>query len=63
MTAKHYVPATEATEITGYSLKSLYNMRSEGRGPRSYKLAGRIVYDRADLYDWIAQQKLATASA
>lgn len=34
--------------------------RSAGRGPRSFRLAGRVRYRRADVLAWIAQQEQAT---
>ncbi|WP_051029098.1 helix-turn-helix transcriptional regulator [Nocardia takedensis] len=50
----------EAAEYLGFSRGTLYNFRHYGTGPRSYKIGNRLVYDRADLDLWIAQQKAAT---
>lgn len=40
--------------------QTLKNMRARGIGPRSYRLGRHVVYDRADLDLWVAQQKAAT---
>jgi hypothetical protein len=40
---------------------TLRYMRNTGTGPRSYLLARKIVYDRADVEAWLADQKRTTA--
>lgn len=35
-------------------------MRSCDTGPRSYKLAGRVQYDRSDLDQWVKEQRAAS---
>jgi hypothetical protein len=34
--------------------------RTTGTGPRSYRLAGKVFYDRDDLDAWAGAQKAAT---
>ncbi|PPJ34507.1 DNA-binding protein [Nocardia nova] len=40
--------------------QTLKNMRNLGIGPRSYRIGRSVVYDRADLDLYVAQQKAAT---
>lgn len=40
---------------------SLRWYRTTGDGPRSYKLGGKVFYDRADCDAWVESQKAATA--
>ncbi|MGH3623704.1 MAG: helix-turn-helix transcriptional regulator [Sciscionella sp.] len=34
-----------------------WRWRNRGEGPRSYKLGRAVVYDRADVEAWLAEQK------
>lgn len=52
--------AAEAAKYLGLSRQSLYNLRGAGEGPASYKIGGRVWYDRVDLETWIARQRAAT---
>lgn len=48
-------------KLTGVSPGTLRYWRSIGAGPASYKLGGRrVVYERAELDRWLAEQKAAT---
>lgn len=55
--------AAEAAEYIGCSKQHLYNLRTAGTGPASYKVAGRLVFDRRDVDVWIARQRAATLVA
>jgi hypothetical protein len=46
--------AVNAALYLGYAPKTLAQMRSQGRGPRYIKRAGRIWYYKAALDDWLA---------
>ncbi len=43
--------------ITGLSVQTLYNLRSQGTGPKSFSLRGRVRYEESDLEEWIARQR------
>jgi predicted DNA-binding transcriptional regulator AlpA len=43
-----------AAQYLGLKVKTLAQMRSEGRGPRYVKI-GRVFYFKADLDAWIAE--------
>ena len=45
--------AKEAAKYLGLSEKTLAQMRSQGRGPRYVKRAGRVFYRIEDLREWI----------
>lgn len=46
----------EVHALTTIPVSTLRYLRNEGKGPRSFKLAGRIVYKRQDVLDWIEEQ-------
>lgn len=50
----------QAAEYLGMKKGLLYNHRSAGTGPASYKLGNRVMYDRRDLDLYIARCKAAT---
>jgi len=52
----------EVSELTGVPGATLRYYRYLGTGPRSYRLGRRIVYDRADVDKWVADQKKATSA-
>lgn len=52
----------EVASYTGIAAATLRYYRSARRGPRSYKLGRRVVYDPADVDAWVAQQKAATSA-
>lgn len=43
----------EVTKVTGILEPTLRYMRHIGTGPKSFKLAGRVVYKEADVLAWI----------
>jgi Helix-turn-helix domain len=53
------IPLATPEEVAAYLRKSegtLANWRSQGKGPRWTKPGGSILYDWADVYDWVAAQ-------
>lgn len=50
----------DAAAYLGVAEQTLKNQRGRGIGPRSYRIMRAVVYDRADLDLYIAQQKAAT---
>lgn len=43
-----------AAARTGLAVQTLYNFRSQGTGPKSFALRGRVRYYVADIDEWIA---------
>ena len=54
---KRYFNAKEAAAYLGLSARTLNRMRVPGKGPRYTKKGRRVIYDIADLDDWIAEDK------
>ena len=53
----------EAATYIGLSKSSLDKLRCSGGGPLYIKLGRRVVYDVADLDNWLAARKVANTSA
>jgi hypothetical protein len=51
-----------AAKILGVAEGTLYQWRSHGKEPRSYKSGGKIVYDVADLLAFLEQRASGTAA-
>jgi len=47
----------EAADYIGMSISGLNNMRSQGGGPRYWKIGRLIYYEVKDLDDWIKPKK------
>lgn len=52
----------EVSERTRVPQETLRYWRHRGQGPRSFKLGRRVVYDEADVEQWIREQRTATQS-
>jgi predicted DNA-binding transcriptional regulator AlpA len=50
----------EVSGLTTVPLETLKYWRKLGRGPRWYKLGGRVVYDLDEVERWIAEQRELT---
>lgn len=50
----------EAAAFLGVSRQTLYNLRSAGAGPASYKIGAKLFFDQRDLDVYVAQCKAAT---
>ena len=46
------VGIAQASEITGYSKNSLYQMHSKGKVPGAKKVGGKLMFDTAILREW-----------
>lgn len=42
-----------ASEITGYTKNSLYQMHSRGQVPGALKVGGKLMFDTATLKQWV----------
>ena len=49
------VSVTQASEITGYSKNSLYQMHSQGKVPGAHKVGSKLMFDTATLRKWVAE--------
>lgn len=60
--AKKILTIQEASAETGVPVPTLrwYRAKNMG-GPKSFRLAGRVVYRREHLEAWIAEQESATS--
>jgi predicted DNA-binding transcriptional regulator AlpA len=47
------VTVTQASELTGYSVNSLYQMHSKGQVPGALKVGGKLLFDTATLRNWV----------
>lgn len=47
------VGITQASEITGYSKNSLYQMHSKGKVPGALRVGGKLMFDTATLRKWV----------
>ena len=43
-----------ASEITGYTKNSLYQMHSKGKVPGAQKVGGKLMFNTAALQEWVA---------
>lgn len=51
-----WVDTAEAARVLGKRANTLEHWRSEGRGPRYYRIARAVRYKRADLEAWQGRQ-------
>jgi predicted DNA-binding transcriptional regulator AlpA len=58
--AERFNKPTAATYL-GVSERTLDLWRSQDRGPRSHKIAGRLYWLKSDLDEWLTAQVLDTA--
>ena len=54
--------AAAAADLLGLSTSTLAKMRLYGTGPHFSKLGRRVVYRRADLEDWVAENRFRSTS-
>lgn len=47
------VPIKVASEITGYSVNSLYQMKHNGKVPGVRKIGGKLMFESATLREWV----------
>ena len=49
------VAVEQASEITGYTKNSLYQMHSRGQVPGAIKVGGKLLFDTASLQRWVEE--------
>lgn len=49
------VSVSQASEITGYSKNSLYQMHSQGKVPGAHKIGSKLMFETAALRKWVAE--------
>ena len=47
------VTVAQASEITGYTKNSLYQMHSKGKVPGAQKVGGKLLFNTAELQKWV----------
>lgn len=47
------ISVVQASELTGYSKNSLYQMHSKGQVPGALKVGGKLMFDTATLRNWV----------
>jgi len=57
-----YMPTKAAASYTGLSISTLNKLRVIGDGPKYVKCGRRVVYEIADLDDWLASLKRHSTS-
>ena len=50
------VTVAQASEITGYSRNSIYQMHSKGSIPGALKIRGKLLFDTETLRRWVNSQ-------
>lgn len=60
-TRKKILTISEVSAETGIPVPTLRWFRANNKGPKSFRLAGRVVYRREHVEAWIAEQESATA--
>jgi predicted DNA-binding transcriptional regulator AlpA len=53
----------EVAAITRTAVDTLRWWRHVGRGPRSFKIGRKVVYERAEVMRWIAEERRRTGGA
>lgn len=59
-TTWNYLTVAEVCELTGLPTTTLRYWRKFNKGPKSFKIGRRTMYDRQDVEDWINHQKEQT---
>ncbi len=59
-TKSHLMTTEDVSNELGIPVGTLRYFRSTGKGPASFRLAGRVRYRRSDVERWITDQERAT---
>ena len=59
---RRMLPAREAADLSGLSKSTLDKMRVFGGGPPYLKIGRRVVYDPADLDQWLVSHRRRSTS-
>lgn len=54
-----FLTAKQAANLTGFTVEGLRKWRREKRGPRYYKVGRRVLYDKADLVEFITRHPVS----
>lgn len=54
------ITTEDVANVTGIPVGTLRYYRSTGKGPASFRLAGRVRYRRSEVLGWITDQERAT---
>lgn len=57
-TVHEYLLTQEAADLLRCSARTLARMRADGSGPRYHKRRNRILYPRALIEEWVAQNTI-----
>lgn len=49
------INVAQASEMTGFSKNSLYQMHSKGKIPGALKVGGKLLFETATLQDWVSK--------
>lgn len=52
-----YVDIKEAARIIGVSVNTLRRWRRLDKGPWSFTVGNRVMFDTHDIYQWISEQR------
>jgi predicted DNA-binding transcriptional regulator AlpA len=62
VTEQRRLNVAEAAQFTGLSKSTLNKYRLTGAGPRYFQLGRRVVYDTAELSDWMDARRRRSTS-
>ena len=54
-----YLPIPEVAAVLRVPAETLRYWRHVGKGPKSFKIGRRVLFDEVDLRTWIAEQRAA----
>jgi len=57
MTMANYMTTTEVAQLLRTSPETVRYWRHVGKGPRSFKVGRRVLYDAADVQAWLQSAK------
>ena len=57
-----YMTTTEVAELTRTSAETVRYWRHIGKGPRSFKVGRKVLYDTADVHAWLDAAKAEAAN-
>ncbi len=53
---REYLTVPEFASEVRASVQTVYSWRHRGRGPKAYRVGRRLLFRRADVQEWLAQQ-------
>jgi excisionase family DNA binding protein len=53
--------AAQAASYLGVTVKHLYNLRSEDKGPRSSRRGRRLIFRRSDVDEYLTRERITTS--